>query len=116
MRPGTKMLKLQLGLHSLLREARARAGLSQRELAKRAGTTQCTVARIELGQASPKGGTLRRLLAAAGFDLEATLVEKPVLDRQLLDDVPRILSLSPEDRLREVANLNRFAARAVRHG
>jgi hypothetical protein len=38
----------------------------------------------------------------------------PVLDRQLLDDIPRILALSPTERLREVANISRFAASARR--
>jgi transcriptional regulator with XRE-family HTH domain len=68
------------------------------------------VARIELGETSPSIATLRRLLNAAGFELEAGLRTKAVLDRQVLDDVPRILALSAEDRLREVANLNRFVA------
>jgi transcriptional regulator with XRE-family HTH domain len=95
---------------SLLREARLRSGLSQRALARRARTTQAVVARIELGQASPSVATLRRLLNAAGFELDAALRERAVLDGQVLDDVPRILALSPEDRLREVANLSRFVA------
>ena len=103
-------------IQSLVRQGRVRAGLSQRELAKRAGTTQSVVARIELGATSPTLETVRRLLLAAGFDVAATLVPKPALDRQLLDDVQRILSLSPEDRLREVANLSRFIARADRRG
>src|SRR5699024_8239175 len=34
----------------LLREARSRASLSQRELAERAGTAQSVIARIELGK------------------------------------------------------------------
>lgn len=100
----------------LLREARLRSGLTQRALARRAGTTQAVVARIELGLASPNLETLLRLLHAAGFDLDASLMATPVLDAQVLDDVPRILAMSPEDRLREVANLNRFAASAVRRG
>lgn len=42
------------------------AGLSQRELAARAGTTQAMIARYESGAASPTVATLRRLLAACG--------------------------------------------------
>jgi transcriptional regulator with XRE-family HTH domain len=94
-----------------MREA---CGLSQRALAKRARTTQAVVARIELGLVSPTMETMRRLARAAGFDIEATLVPVPELDRQLLDDVPRILALSPSDRLREVANLSRFTVAARR--
>ena len=37
----------------MLRMARRRAGLSQRELARRAGVPQPTVSRIERGQMSP---------------------------------------------------------------
>lgn len=93
-----------------LRRAREAAGLTQRALAERAGTAQSVVARIERGQTDPTLGTLRRLLAACGCDLSLQLAPAAVADLQLLDDVPRILALSPEDRLREVGNLNRFAA------
>ncbi len=92
----------------ILREARDRAGLSQRELARRAGTSQSVVARIELGQTSPSVSTLDRLLAAAGFELHAGLEIRSVADSHMLNDVPRILSLTPEQRLVEVANLSRF--------
>ncbi len=88
--------------------------MTQLGLARRAGTTQSVVARIELGTTSPATTTLERLLAAAGFELEVTLRPKPVLDPQLLDDMPRIRRLSPEDRLREVANINRLPTAARR--
>jgi transcriptional regulator with XRE-family HTH domain len=99
---------------TLLREARVRAVLSQRALAQRAKTAQCAVARIELGQTDPGVQTLRRLLHAAGFDLRLAIEPRSVLDPQVLDDVPRILRLTPEDRLREVGNVNRFASAARR--
>jgi transcriptional regulator with XRE-family HTH domain len=98
----------------ILLDARRRAGLSQRGLAERAGTAQSVVARIELGTTSPTTQTLDRLVDAAGFELELTLRPKAVLDPQILDDVPRILRLSPEDRLREVANIGRLFAQARR--
>ena len=90
--------------------ARRVSGLSQRDLAARAKTTQAVIARIELDQVSPTVDTITRLLDAAGFELEASVVPKAVLDRQILDDVPRILALTPENRLREVGNLNRFVS------
>ena len=86
----------------LLRSERESAGLSQRELAKKARTAQSVVARIELGETSPSWSTLARLLKAAGFSLSAT-ARRVGIDPQLLDDVPRILSLTTEQRLREVA-------------
>jgi transcriptional regulator with XRE-family HTH domain len=99
---------------SLLREARLRAGLSQRELARRADTAQSVVARIELGRTSPTWDTLARLAAAAGFDLDADLVIRPVVGSHMLDDVSRILRLTPEERLDEVANAVRLASAACR--
>ena len=96
--------------------ARRASGLSQRDLAARARTTQAVIARIELDQVSPTVDTITRLLEAAGFTLETNVVPKAVLDRQVLDDVPRILALTPENRLREVANLNRFVSAGRRRG
>jgi transcriptional regulator with XRE-family HTH domain len=97
----------------LLQSARELAGLTQRELAKKARTAQSVVARIELGETSPSWSTLARLLKAAGFGLSARL-HRTSVDRQLLDDVPRILALTPEQRLREVAEVSRFLSAAKR--
>jgi predicted transcriptional regulator len=107
-------VKDDLDPRDLIREARRRAGLSQRELARRAGTAQSVVARIERGQVDPSGATLRRLLAAAGFEIRARLEPLPVLESHMLEDVARILALTPEERLHEVRNLSRFEAAARR--
>jgi transcriptional regulator with XRE-family HTH domain len=88
------------------------AGLSQRGLARKARTAQSVVARIELGETMPSWETLTGLLKSAGFELRAELQRIPVVDRQILDDVPRILRLTPEQRLREVANVSRLIAGA----
>lgn len=103
-----------LNARLLLRAARRRAGLTQRELARRAGTAQSVVARIELGQTSPSVDTLSRLLGASGFELRASLALRPVANTHMLDDVTRILSLTPEERLLEVRNVSRFEAAAHR--
>ncbi|HEX7776566.1 MAG TPA: helix-turn-helix transcriptional regulator [Parvibaculum sp.] len=50
-------------------EARSRARLSQTELAKRIGTTQSAIARLESGQISPTISTLKRYAAATGSRL-----------------------------------------------
>jgi transcriptional regulator with XRE-family HTH domain len=99
---------------ALLREARERAGLTQRALARRAGTSQSVVARIELGRADPSTATLARLLAAAGFELRGELTPLPVARTHMLADVARILALSPEARLLEARNVSRFEAAARR--
>lgn len=49
--------------------ARSRAHLSQTELAKRIGTTQSAIARLESGQVSPTITTLKRYAAATGSRL-----------------------------------------------
>ena len=55
-------------------EARRRAGLSQAELASRAGTTQSAIARVESGRTSPTLEHLTKLLRACSFDLQVRLV------------------------------------------
>jgi hypothetical protein len=54
------------GVNDLICEARAAAGLTQRELAERARTSQSAVARYERGTAVPTLATLERLLIACG--------------------------------------------------
>lgn len=97
-----------------LRDARLRAGLTQRELARRAGTAQSVVARIESGATSPAWDTLSRLVEAAGFELDASLRVRTADASHMLDDVPRILRLTPEQRLLELRDTSRFLAAARR--
>ncbi|MEK7241100.1 MAG: helix-turn-helix transcriptional regulator [Gemmatimonadota bacterium] len=61
---------------SVVREARKRAGLSQRALAERARTAQSVIGRIEAGLSSPSIETLARVLDAAGFELKVELSPK----------------------------------------
>jgi predicted transcriptional regulator len=98
----------------LLKAARTQAGLSQRELARRASTSQSVVARIEGGATDPTTATLERLLEAAGFEARVTLTPMTVADTHMLDDVARILALTPQQRLDEVAAVARFAWMARR--
>lgn len=68
----------------LLRDARLSAGLTQRELADRAGTSQAAIARYESAAVLPNLDTLARLLLACGqrLNLSATPLENAEL-RQL---------------------------------
>ncbi len=92
----------------LLREARRRHRVTQRQLAIRAGTTQSAISRIEHDQISPTVATLGTLLDLLGEEL--------VLDAHDIDyghDRPMLrlnLELSPEERL---VRATRFA-RSVR--
>jgi len=93
---------------TLLREARTRAGLSQRALARRARTAQSVIARIEGGQTSPSWDTLERLLTAANYEMVAHTEPRVVVESHMLDDVPRILAMTPENRMEEIKNVSRF--------
>jgi transcriptional regulator with XRE-family HTH domain len=98
----------------LIRIARNRAGLTQRELARRARTAQSVVVRIEQGATSPTWETLTRLLAGAGFEIDARLDLRTADASHMLADVPRILRLTPEERLLELRNVSRFFTQAKR--
>ena len=55
----------------MLRDARHRAKLTQRELSAKAGIPQETIARIERGRVNPRVTTLDCLLEACGYGLES---------------------------------------------
>lgn len=57
----------QFPVAGLLRRARRMVGMSQRDMARRAGVSQATVARAESGTAHPTLDVLQRLLDAAGL-------------------------------------------------
>jgi transcriptional regulator with XRE-family HTH domain len=54
---------------ALLRQARQGAGMSQVELAARAGVTQSVISAYESGHRQPSLPTLAALVEAAGFEL-----------------------------------------------
>jgi transcriptional regulator with XRE-family HTH domain len=96
----------------LIREARRRAGLTQAELAARAGTTQPGIARWESGRTSPSLDDIRRLIRLCGFDLEVAIVP---YDDSDLAQAERLRHLTPQQR---VARHQRLAGQlqAARHG
>ena len=55
----------------LLARVRRAAGLSQDELARRAGTSRTAVSAYEHGRKSPALDTVDRLVSAAGYELDA---------------------------------------------
>jgi predicted transcriptional regulator len=83
-------------------------------MAQRANTAQSVIARIETGLTDPSSETLNRLLTAAGYELRCELLPRAVPDSHMLEDVARIMSLTPEDRLIEVRNASRFESAAKR--
>jgi len=80
----------------LVREARLRAGITQRALASKAGVSQPLVARIERGDVEPTFRRLLQLVRAAGFDLEVHVVS---LDEDAWTLAERGAELGPDERL-----------------
>jgi DNA-binding XRE family transcriptional regulator len=66
-------LQPEFKLARVLIEARAKSGLSQREVAERMGTSQPAVARLESGH-KPSLKTLERYAEAVGMKVEIHLV------------------------------------------
>lgn len=58
----------------IIEEVRRLAGLTQSELALRAGTSQAAVARYENGISNPSTATLQRLTRAAGYEVRVQIV------------------------------------------
>jgi transcriptional regulator with XRE-family HTH domain len=94
----------------ILANARLKAGLTQRELAARAGVNQSWVARIESGRAQPTLESLERLLGAAGYELRYHLERR--------DDHDRVLAAravaDPERHAAQRADIERWRGIALR--
>jgi transcriptional regulator with XRE-family HTH domain len=82
----------------LLREARLRAGLSQAELARRAGKPTSTIGRWERGEVLPSLETLRTVIGACGLELTFHLsnADSEAHDLSLIE---RSLALAPAERV-----------------
>lgn len=89
----------------LVREARLRTGLTQRELAERLGTTQSVVSRWESGGVHPSAETLSSIIEACGLELHVALTE---IDRGDAALIERTLGLTPEQRLDELVRTVEF--------
>jgi transcriptional regulator with XRE-family HTH domain len=93
----------------LIRDLRSRHGLSQRELAYRAGTSQSAIARIEAGDEDITWKRLSAILAAMGD--RPVLVSERVPSRYELGDLMRDRAMSPEVRLATGIRFNEFGSR-----
>lgn len=81
------------------------AGLSQRALARRAGTSQSAIARYEKGRTAPSWETLQRIAGACGR--RVTIASEVIPDPHDIELAEQLLELTPTDRLR---SLRRFAS------
>jgi ribosome-binding protein aMBF1 (putative translation factor) len=70
-------LAAEFALARALIDARAQAGLTQEELARRVDTTQSVIARLESGRTRPSTRTLERLATATGTRLRIIFEAQP---------------------------------------
>jgi ribosome-binding protein aMBF1 (putative translation factor) len=71
-RKAHKTLASEFELARAVIQARAKAGLTQAQLARKMATTQSVIARLESGRARPSTKTLERLATATGTRLRIT--------------------------------------------
>jgi transcriptional regulator with XRE-family HTH domain len=97
----------------LIRDARRRRSLGQAELAKRLGTSQPAISRIERDQISPTIETLERILNAMGETLRVSTLSlsEPVPggSNQSIAELRADFRLTPEERLAQAAQLSEMA-------
>lgn len=96
---------------ALIREARLRHGIDQAELARRVGTAQPAISRIERDAVSPTLETLNRLLEAMGetLSLRALNLNAPVpggSNQSIAELRADYRDLTPEERLAQAAYLS----------
>ena len=98
----------------LLRDRRVAHGLSQAQLARRAGTTQAAISRIERGEVSPTFTTLLALFDALGEvpELSVRRAEGGHDTRHLADMAAR----SPDERLELAMSWNKLAGEVALAG
>jgi transcriptional regulator with XRE-family HTH domain len=92
---------------SLIRDTRRSAGVTQAQLARRLGTTQPAVAKLEGEHSNPTLRTVTDALAALGHELRLEAVPRPAAVDESL--IRRQLELSPAERLRQLEAMHRQA-------
>lgn len=80
----------------LIREARLRAGLTQKELAELTGRERSVIARWEQGAISPPIDSLMQIIHACAFDLPLTLVP---IDESADQELRESLLETPSERV-----------------
>ena len=112
--PGTMTSSRGFECGPLLRVTRLRNGLGQAELARRVGTDQPAISRIERDAVSPTLATLGRIFEAMGESLTLTSLslDAPVpggSNQTLAELLADYRELTPEERLAQAAKLSEVA-------
>lgn len=95
----------------LIKEARRRANLTQRELAKRLGTSHAAVGRWEKGTVRPSWDVVVAAVRLTGLDIRVGLAKPEEHDLALAHER---LSRTPAQRLADLTTMARFVERGRR--
>lgn len=95
----------------LIREARLRAGWTQRELGERLGKAQSEIGRWERGEVVPSLETTRRVIRACGLELDFRLGPADDSNLSLID---QMLAMTAAERVKHVKQRASFRARRER--
>lgn len=94
-------------LGEIIHALRLRSGISQRSLARRAGTTQASISRIEAGLEEPGYERFRKIMNSLGYEPELTIraiAKHRAEPRRLLEERLR----TPHERVADGINASRF--------
>jgi transcriptional regulator with XRE-family HTH domain len=91
----------------LIRERRLAHGLTQAQLALRAGTTQTALSRLERGALSPTFATVQRILFVLGETLDVDV--RPLAGDHDPAHLADLLARTPAERLELAMSWNRLA-------
>jgi transcriptional regulator with XRE-family HTH domain len=95
----------------LVRAARKRKGLSQRELSAKTGIPQPMISSIERGLQDPRYSTLQRILRACDLEIDIVNIGGGGIDRTQFSST---LPLTAEERLRQSVSATRALDDLVR--
>lgn len=98
----------------MIRERRLACGVSQLSLARRAGTTQAAVSRIERGLTRPTWDTVEALLLAMGYEPE--LAARRLSGRWDPVHLAAARERTPAERLQLAISANRLVGRLRQAG
>ena len=90
---------------SIIREARRRAGLTQRELGERLATHQPAVARWESGRDDPAFSRVVAAVSACGLSFQVQLTPGDAVDRA---QIAESLALPPAERVDRLIRMSRL--------
>jgi transcriptional regulator with XRE-family HTH domain len=100
-----------MSITHIVREARRRSGLTQAELAERAGVPKSTVGRIESGARVPSTEMVERLVQAAGLSVSVSLAEPDPGTDSMFE---RTMRRTHAERLSDASRAARFVLRGRR--